>query len=187
MGMGEPLHNYDAVMKAVDILRDPEGMSPGRRPDHAQHRGRGPGHPPPRRGAPARCTWRSPSTPPPRRSAPPSCRWPDVAARRADGRLPRLQRADGRRIFYEWTLIEGRNDSAEHARAVGRLLGGCAAQVNLIPLNPTAGYDGSPGAAGERANNSRRSSPANSACPSTVRQRRGIDIAAGCGQLAGTR
>src|SRR5205085_8089107 len=50
----------------------------------------------------------------------------------------------GRRIFYEWTLIEGKNDTPDHARAVGRLLRGLPAQVNLIPLNPTAGYDGAP-------------------------------------------
>ncbi len=49
-----------------------------------------------------------------------------------------------RRIFYEWTLIAGKNDQPENAHAVGRLLQGQAAQVNLIPLNPTQGYDGTP-------------------------------------------
>jgi 23S rRNA (adenine2503-C2)-methyltransferase len=52
--------------------------------------------------------------------------------------------ATGRKIFYEWTLIEGKNDSPEHARAIGRLLNGLPAQVNLIPLNPTVGYGGAP-------------------------------------------
>ena len=50
----------------------------------------------------------------------------------------------GRRIFYEWTLIAGKNDTPGHARAVGALLRGRPAQVNLIPLNPTSGYAGTP-------------------------------------------
>jgi 23S rRNA (adenine2503-C2)-methyltransferase len=90
----------------------------------------------------------------------------------------------GRRIFYEWTLIEGRNDTAEDARAVGALLRGLPAQVNLIPLNPTSGYDGGP-SGGEAARAFQRILADEFSIPSTVRQRRGIDISAGCGQLAG--
>ena len=56
------------------------------------------------------------------------------------------------------------------------------AQVNLIPLNPTSGYDGAPGRA--EAAKSFQAILAEYGLPSTVRQRRGIDIAAGCGQLA---
>ena len=89
----------------------------------------------------------------------------------------------GRRIFYEWTLIEGQNDSADHARAVGRLLHGLPAQVNLIPLNPTAGYAGSPTRT-DAARHFQHILQEEFKLPSTVRQRRGIDIAAGCGQLA---
>jgi len=89
----------------------------------------------------------------------------------------------GRRIFYEWTLIEGKNDTAEHARAVGRLLHGLPAQVNLIPLNPTAGYGGAPTRT-EAAKHFQHILGEEFGLPSTVRQRRGIDIAAGCGQLA---
>jgi len=50
----------------------------------------------------------------------------------------------GRRIFFEWTLIDGKNDTADHAHAVGALILGLPAQVNLIPLNPTPGYGGIP-------------------------------------------
>ena len=50
-----------------------------------------------------------------------------------------------RKIFFEWTLIEGRNDSTEQADALGRLVCGIPAQVNLIPLNPTSGYEGARG------------------------------------------
>jgi 23S rRNA (adenine2503-C2)-methyltransferase len=91
----------------------------------------------------------------------------------------------GRRIFYEWTLIEGKNDSAEDARAVGRLLRGLPAQVNLIPLNPTTGYAGTP-THSVAAKHFQHILATEFKLPSTVRQRRGIDIAAGCGQLATT-
>jgi 23S rRNA (adenine2503-C2)-methyltransferase len=88
-----------------------------------------------------------------------------------------------RRIFFEWTLIEGRNDTAGHAHAVGRLIGGLPAQVNLIPLNPTAGYDGSP-SRNDASRQFQRILSDSYGLPSTVRLRRGIDISAGCGQLA---
>ena len=89
----------------------------------------------------------------------------------------------GRRIFFEWTLIEGGNDTPAHARAVGRLVGALPAQVNLIPLNPTSGYAGSP-SRGEAARRFQRILADDYGLPSTIRQRRGIDIGAGCGQLA---
>jgi len=87
-----------------------------------------------------------------------------------------------RKIFYEWTLIEGKNDSGTSAHAVGKLLQGQPAQVNLIPLNPTSGYGGAP--TGQEAARRFQQVLADYGLPSTVRQRRGIDIAAGCGQLA---
>jgi len=87
-----------------------------------------------------------------------------------------------RRIFFEWTLIEGKNDGPSQAHAVGALLRGMPAQVNLIPLNPTAGYAGAPSE--NAAAKKFQAILAEYDLPSTVRQRRGIDIGAGCGQLA---
>jgi 23S rRNA (adenine2503-C2)-methyltransferase len=89
----------------------------------------------------------------------------------------------GRKIFYEWTLIAGQNDTADQARAVGALLRDLPAHVNLIPLNPTMGYDGLP-TQQTAARAFQAVLAAEFGVPSTVRQRRGIDIAAGCGQLA---
>jgi len=80
-------------------------------------------------------------------------------------------------------LIEGKNDSEAQARAVGTLLRGLSAQVNLIPLNPTSGYAGAP-TRSEAAKRFQKILAEEFQLPSTVRQRRGIDIAAGCGQLA---
>ena len=56
-------------------------------------------------------------------------------------------------------------------------------QVNLIPLNPTVGYAGEP-TRSEPARRFQKILAEEFKLPSTVRQRRGIDIAAGCGQLA---
>ncbi|MGC3969763.1 MAG: hypothetical protein QM775_21260 [Pirellulales bacterium] len=47
----------------------------------------------------------------------------------------------GRRIFIEWTVIDGANDACDEAAQLAALLAGLDVQVNLIPLNPTAGYD----------------------------------------------
>ena len=71
------------------------------------------------------------------------------------------------------------------AATVGRLLQGQHAQVNLIPLNPTAGYGGVP--TGQTAAYRFQEVLKEYGLPSTIRQRRGIDIAAGCGQLATAR
>ena len=65
------------------------------------------------------------------------------------------------------------------------LLSGIDAHVNLIPLNPTAGFEGEPPIP-ERVTDSQRIIQA-AGIPSTVRQRRGIDVAAGCGQLGLSR
>jgi 23S rRNA (adenine2503-C2)-methyltransferase len=183
MGMGEPLHNYDAVMHAIDILRDPSGLAlaaeritlstvgvvPGilrlaeeKRPLHL-------------------AVSLHAATQSERAALVPAARtWPLdelMAACRT------YSATTGRRIFYEWTLIEGKNDSPEHARAVGSLLRGLPAQVNLIPLNPTSGYAGT-ATHGQAARAFQLILAGEFALPSTVRQRRGIDIAAGCGQLA---
>jgi 23S rRNA (adenine2503-C2)-methyltransferase len=183
MGMGEPLHNYDAVMQAVDILRDPNGLSlagpritlstvgvvPGilrlaeeRRPLHL--------------AVSLHAATQA------ERSAlvPVAKKWPLDELMAACRHYCEKTR---RRIFFEWTLIAGKNDSPDQARAVGRLLRGLPAQVNLIPLNPTAGYDGAP-THHEAAKRFQEILADEFALPSTVRQRRGLDIAAGCGQLA---
>ncbi len=184
MGMGEPLLNYDAVMRAVEIMRDTAGFALGSDRITLSTVGIVPG------------IIRLASEPRPvhlavslhaatqeERAAlvPPARKWPLDELMRA---CRHYSERTGRRIFYEWTLIEGKNDRESDARAVGRLLKGTRAQVNLIPLNPTAGYGGAP-AGREAARHFQKILADEFALPSTVRQRRGIDIAAGCGQLAG--
>jgi len=183
MGMGEPLHNYDAVMRAADILRDPSGLSLGAGRITLSTVGVVPGI---RRMAdearPIHLAVSLHSADQGERAlmVPAARRWPLDELMDACRHYCLTLR---RRIFFEWTLIEGRNDSADHAHAVGRLIRGMPAQVNLIPLNPTPGYGGLP-SHGESARRFQRVLSEHYAIPSTVRQRRGIDIAAGCGQLA---
>jgi len=87
----------------------------------------------------------------------------------------------GRRITFEWALINGETDTPEQAHALGKLLGGMLCHVNAIPLNPTPGYGGGPSSvdAGEQFKNIL----AGYGIVVTIRVRRGIDINAGCGQL----
>lgn len=185
MGMGEPLLNYDAVIGALDIVHDSGGLAlsgkhitlstvgvaPGivrladeRRPFslavslHAANQEE--------RAAlvPAACTW-------PLDELIDACRY--------------YTRQLDRRIFFEWTLIAGANDSIEHARQLCQLLHDVPSQVNLIPLNPTVGYSGTPGQAVSLDGFYQVLREAGVSV--SVRQRRGIDIAAGCGQLVGAR
>ena len=88
-----------------------------------------------------------------------------------------------KRLVGSHPHVRAADESIEHARAVGRLLLGLPAQVNLIPLNPTAGYTGAPTRT-DAVEHFQRTLGDEFGVPSTVRQRRGIDIAAGCGQLA---
>ena len=90
-----------------------------------------------------------------------------------------------RRIFFEWTLIAGTNDSPAQAERLAQLLAGLDAHVNLIPLNPTAGFGGAATAAAAAKQFKLVLQAAG--FPSTLRQRRGIDVAAGCGQLRAAR
>ncbi len=86
-----------------------------------------------------------------------------------------------RRITIEWAAIAGENDSPDEAHKLGRLLAGLLCHVNIIPLNPTGSYGGLP--ANHESIDKFRAILQHYGVASTVRMRRGIDIDAGCGQL----
>jgi 23S rRNA (adenine2503-C2)-methyltransferase len=182
MGMGEPLHNYEAVMRAVDILRDPNGPAIGAKRITLSTVGVVPGIVRMAdEGRPIHLAVSLHAATQAERAAlvPVATRWPlDALLEACRYYVARQQR----RIFFEWALIAGRNDTPDQAHAVGRLLHGLRAQVNLIPLNPTTGYDGAP--SDRTAARRFQDILASHGLPSTVRQRRGLDISAGCGQLA---
>lgn len=85
-------------------------------------------------------------------------------------------------VTYEYILIEGINDQAEHARQLGRLLQDRLAHVNLIPYNPVPGVDYSPPANQEVSNFSEVLNQ--SGVSNTIRVTMGDEIKAACGQLS---
>lgn len=182
MGMGEPLHNFDAVMTALEILTDTRGLNIGPSRVTISTVGVVPGILRlAREKRPYSLAVSLHGATEKERAAlvPVSRRWP-LAELIAACRVYCTE--TGRRIFFEWTLIAGTNDSPEQARRLGALLRGLDAHVNLIPLNPTDGFSGCEPSA-EAASCFQRVLR-EAGLPSTIRQRRGIDVAAGCGQLS---
>ena len=145
MGMGEPLANYDATWAAVERLHDDLGHLGA--PDHRQHRRRRAGDAPPRDGSAPRHARGVAATHPTTSCAstlvPLNRRYPiaDVLDAAAE-----VAGAHGRRVSFEYAAIAGINDRPDQADALGRLLarwpGVGGAHVNVIPLNPTAGFPG---------------------------------------------
>jgi 23S rRNA (adenine2503-C2)-methyltransferase len=179
MGMGEPLHNIDSVMQALDIISDVRGIGIGPSKIAISTVGVVPGI---QRMAdedsPYRLAVSLHGSTEEERAAlvPASKRWSLemlISACRYYGNKT------GKRIFFEWTLIEGKNDSPETALRLASLLDGMDAHINIIPLNPTGGFDGTASRAGHVFQRILR----NAGFPCTFRQRRGIDVAAGCGML----
>lgn len=184
MGMGEPLHNIDAVLHALDIISDTRGIGIGPSKIAISSVGVVPGI---LRLAgeqqPYRLAVSLHGSTEEERAAlvPASQRWSLamlIDACRQYGALT------GKRIFFEWTLIAGKNDSPETAARLASLLDGIDAHINLIPLNPTGGFAGTASQSGHAFQKILLAS----GFPCTFRQRRGTDVAAGCGMLkAGKR
>ena len=185
MGMGEPLHNYDAVMKALEIITDDRGVNLG--PAHVSISTVGvvPGIlRMAEENRPYNLAVSLHAATDEERSAlvPSNKRWP--LAELINACRTYIDKTN-RRVFFGWTLIEGKNDTPAHAHQVADLLKGLNAHVNLIPLNPTQGFDGR--TTGETAVDTFQAILQEAGFPCTVRQRRGIDVAAGCGQLRATK
>jgi 23S rRNA (adenine2503-C2)-methyltransferase len=182
MGMGEPFHNYDASLAAVERLSHPKGFNLGARRFTISTVGLIPAIK--RFTAERRQTGLAISlhaTDDELRSSmlPINDRYPIADLIQA---CHEYVEQSGRRITFEWALIKDVNDSTEQAIELAQLLKGLNCHVNIIPLNPTKGF------AGARSTRERvaefRDILHAEGISCTVRVRRGIDIQAGCGQLA---
>jgi 23S rRNA (adenine2503-C2)-methyltransferase len=181
MGMGEPLHNLEATLGSVRRFIDPQGVGLGARRVTVSTSGVVPGIDQLAQrggGVNLAVSLHAPNDELRDRLVPLNRRWPVrqvlAAADRYSGRT-------GRRVSYEYVMLGGVNDSPELAGELGSLLRGHLAHVNLIPYNAIPGdpYRGSPRDAIAAF---RRGVKAHG-LECTVRDTRGTDIAAACGQL----
>lgn len=181
MGMGEPLHNYDNTLAAIDRITAEDGFNLGARKITISTVGLVPAirrYADEQRQSPIAVSLHAATDEERDSLIPVNRRWPihelmDTIRYYID--------QTGRRVTIEWALIAGENDTIEQARKLGRLLEGLLVHVNLIPLNPTEGYGGRPSS--RQAVDAFRQELQRHGVSSTVRVRRGIDIQAGCGQL----
>lgn len=188
MGMGEPFHNYTATMAAIDRLNHPEGLNLGARRFTISTVGLAPmieRFANENRQVNLAVSLHA-AEDELRSSLLPINRKYNLA--QLFSACESYVRKTNRRISFEWALIRGVNDSEIQARQLAQRLQvfrrGEAAlcHVNIILLNPTRQYAGQ-AAAREQAQLFRTILEENG-IPCTIRLRRGIDIQAGCGQLA---
>ncbi len=182
MGMGEPFHNYDNTLAAIDRLNEPDGLGLGARRFTISTVGLVPMI---RRFAAEKrqinLAISLHAATNEERSAimPVNRKYPIEDLLAACKEYVELT---GRRVTFEWALIQGVNDSPETAQKLATLLRGLMCHVNVIPLNPTSKYHGT-GSTRDRAT-AFKAELEQRGIPCTIRIRRGIDIQAGCGQLA---
>lgn len=185
MGMGEPFNNYDNWWASVQRLHDPKGFDMGARNFTVSTVGIVPGI---RRLAQEKTevnlavSLHAPDDELRTRLVPANRKYPIPAIMEA---VRDYIAATNRRVSFEYVLLQGVNDGLKEARALAELLRGVLCHVNLIPWNPVPG---TPLTQSER----RRVLNFQNALhegriPCTVRVQRGTDIAAACGQLAGTQ
>jgi len=177
MGMGEPLLNWPAVDAALSILNDEEGLRLGARHITVSTVGILPGMRELRaRPEQFRLAISLHSPDPERRVG----LMPIEKKYRLRDVLDEAQRF-GRRVTFEYVLIQGRNDADSDADRLGTLARRLGAHVNLLPLHP----GGAPGLAPSSGNRIRQFADRlrRSGVEAVVRRSRGLDIAAACGQL----
>jgi 23S rRNA (adenine2503-C2)-methyltransferase len=183
MGMGEPFHNYDATLAAIDRLGHSDGMNLGARRFTISTVGLAPlirRFANERRQVNLAVSLHAADDELRSSMLPVNRKYPleEVLAACRD-----YVEKTHRRITFEWALIRNVNDSPEQARKLAQKLSGILAHVNVIPLNPTEKYSGQATTL-ERAR-AFQAELERHGIPCTIRLRRGIDIQAGCGQLAG--
>jgi len=189
MGMGEPLHNYKNVVRALEILIDPAGADFSRRRITVSTAGLVPGIE--KLAAETRTALRvnlavslNATTDEVRDLLMPiNKKWNIARLLEAVRKFPLEKR---RRVTFEYVLLDGVNDSLADAERLPRLLRGIPSKVNLIPWNPHELTDGTIPYRRPSDEKVRAFQAALKArgLAVYVRRPRGDDIDAACGQLA---
>lgn len=181
MGIGEPLDNFDNVMDFLSIISSPNGVNIGMRNISLSTCGVVPmiyklaeRH----LGLTLSVSLHAPTDEMRSSMMPVNDAYPVKQLIRA---CRDYQQETGRRVSFEYSMVNGVNDSPETARRLAQLIKGMGAHVNLIPINPV---DGSPYSATDAANVKRfQTLLTELGVNATVRRRLGTDISAACGQL----
>jgi 23S rRNA (adenine2503-C2)-methyltransferase len=182
MWMGEPFHNYDATMAAINRLNDPQGMMLGERRFTISTVGLVPmikkfaGE---KRQINLAISLHAANDTLRTQLLPVNRKYPISDLMSA---CREYIEETKRRLTFEYALIYDVNDSTDDAHELARLLHGMMCHVNIIPLNPTHRYAGQ--ATTRQRADAFRNVLVEAGIPCTIRLRRGIDIEAGCGQLA---
>jgi 23S rRNA (adenine2503-C2)-methyltransferase len=183
MGMGEPLHNYQAVTRAIRLLSHPEGIGMSLRRVTVSTSGLVPEIDKLARDFGGQVqlavSVHASDTVSRSRLMPVNKKYPLPELVAAIRRYPVPRR---RRLTIEYTLVRGMNDSPDAAQNLARLLQGLRAKVNLIPMNPVQGTDLS--APDDDVVDRFQQILRDAGIDTFLRKRKGDDIAAACGQLA---
>ncbi len=181
MGMGEPFLNYETVIKSLRILTDPQGLNIGQRRIVVSTAGHVPGI---RRFAQEglqvilAVSLHSADDGLRNRLVPLNRKYPLESLLES---CRYYQEKTGRRITFEYAMIEGCNDNSAAAIQLARFLKPLSANVNLIPLNPV------PHREYKRSSNERVAVflkvLGKNGVEAVIRKERGADIAGACGQL----
>jgi 23S rRNA (adenine2503-C2)-methyltransferase len=181
MGMGEPLHNYDATMKALRIINDAHGLAVSPRRITLSTVGLVPMMDKlaqedlmPNLAISLHATTEE------QRLAivPPTRKYSLHDILEACRRFPLSKRS---RITFEYVMLDGVNDSPDDARRLARLLSDIRGKVNLIPLNEAPGIPFT--RPSDRRVDDFARILAERGVTVSVRKSRGRDIRAACGQL----
>jgi 23S rRNA (adenine2503-C2)-methyltransferase len=183
MGMGEPLLNFDNVVKAMELMQDDYAFGISKRRVTVSTAGVVPAIDELRAAIDVSLavSLHAPDDALRNELVPINRKYPIAellaACRRYCDGVPH------RRITFEYAMLEGVNDTPEHARALLKVLRGTPSKVNLIPFNPF------PGTAYRRSSleaiNRFRDILMEGNLMTVTRKTRGDDIAAACGQLVG--
>lgn len=181
MGIGEPLDNFDNVIRFLELVNSPDGMNIGMRHislstcglvDKIERLAE--------RNLQLTLSVSLHSPDDESRSSimPVNRRWPvDTLLAACRDYFAKT----GRRISFEYTMIDGVSDSPEQAELLSRKLAGMGAHVNMIPLNNVTESGLRPSSA--QAIHRFQSILASHGIPATLRRTLGSDIDASCGQL----